>query len=208
MTTATLERPAKNAPLDIRDLINPLPSQGLALDAMYRHLFVLFGGAAGPGKSYWLRWALLELLLYWASQGHRGVRVGLFCEDYPTLRDRQIMRIKREFPLWLGTLKGSQDEGYGFFLRPEYGGGILSLRNLDDPAKYASAEFAAIGVDELTKNDRQTFDDLRFRLRWPGITHRPFLGGTNPGSVGHGWVRKLWVDRDFTGDDERLNPYL
>ena len=168
--------------------------------------YILFGGAAGPGKSYVLRWALVELLLTWAGQGYRNVRVGLFCEDYPSLMDRQISRIKREFPSWLGVLKESRDEGFAFHLDDDYGGGIIALRNLADPAKYASAEFAAIAVDELTKNNRQTFDDLRFRKRWPGIEHSPFLAASNPGSVGHAWVKKLWVDRDFSGDDSRFDP--
>ena len=35
------------------------------------------------------------------------------------------------------------------------------------------------------------------RLRWPGIEDPKFLGGTNPGGVGHGWVKNLWVDRNL-----------
>ena len=200
MTTAAPERTT------IRALAGFLPKQDAALDALYSHKYILYGGAAGPGKSYWLRWAALHFLIECATKGVHDVRVGLFCEDYPTLADRQISRIKREFPSWLGTLKGSREEGFGFFLKPEYGGGFIALRNLDDPAKYASTEFAAEFVDELTKNDRQTFDDLRFRLRWPGISHNPFAAATNPGSKGHGWVKKLWVDGDFSGDDMSLVP--
>ncbi len=193
--------------LDVRaDLIKPLPSQQLFLEAMYSHEYVLFGGAAGPGKSYILRWALLELLIWWLQTYNlTNVKVGLFCEDYPSLKERQIGKIKREFPEWLGDVRDSQEDGLCFFLRPCYGSGRIALRNLDDPAKYASAEFAAIGVDELTKNDRQTFDDLRFRKRWPGIAHSPFIAASNPGSKGHAWVKKLWLDRDFTGDDAQLS---
>lgn len=202
MLTATKAEPR----LDIREIINPLPSQARALDAMYRTEYLLFGGAAGPGKSYVLRWAAVEFLLYQAARGLTGVHVGLFCEDYPTLKDRHVTKIKREFPPWLGTLRATQDEGYGYYLAPEYGGGVVSLRNLDDPAKYASAEFAGIFVDELTKNPRQTFDDLRFRKRWPGIEHSPFMCASNPGSIGHAWVKKLWIDRDFSGDDSVLAP--
>lgn len=194
--------------LDVRrDLIKPLPKQEVALDAIYSHKYTLYGGAAGPGKSYWLRWAAVEFLLEcFATLGLRDVRVGLFCEDYPTLRDRQISRIKREFPSWLGAVRSTEAEGFGFYLRPQYGGGVIALRNLDDPAKYASTEFAAVFVDELTKNKRQTFEDLRFRLRWPGLNHTPFAGATNPGSIGHKWVKKLWIDGDFTGDDASLDP--
>jgi len=190
-----------------RDLIKPLPSQEKYLNAIHLFEYVFFGGAAGPGKSYVLRWGMVELLVDWFQMyGLKDVRVGLFCEDYPTLKDRQITRIEREFPSWLGGLRDSKTEGMAYHIRPEYGGGVIALRNLDDPAKYASSEFAAIGVDEITKNDRQTFDDLRFRKRWPGIEHSPFMAASNPGSKGHGWVKKLWIDRDFTGDDSNLNP--
>ena len=202
MTVAVAERKAT----DIRSIINPLPSQERLLDAQYEYEYLLFGGAAGPGKSYILRWAAIDFLMYAASQGHYGVRVGLFCEDYPSLKDRQVTKIRREFPTWLGELKGSQDEGYGFFLRPQWGSGAIMLRNLDKPAKYASAEFAGIYVDELTKNTRQMFDDLRFRKRWIGMDHSPFVAATNPGSAGHAWVKKLWIDQDFSGDDDRLDP--
>ncbi len=218
---------AERTTVDIRDIIRPLPSQETFLDALYNKEYILFGGAAGPGKSYALRWGAVELLLWWASHGHRNVRVGLFCEDYPTLKDRHISRIHSgmvnrtdlpyeeaaeqgllvpEFPAWLGNLKETKAEGLCYFLKPQYGGGFIALRNLDDPEKYASSEFAAIFVDELTKNLRKTFDDLRFRKRWPGIAHSPFAAGANPGSIGHAWVKQLWIDRDFSGDNERLKP--
>lgn len=189
------------------DLIKPLPSQEKMLDAMWIFEYILFGGAAGPGKSYTLRWSGVELLTAWFTNfGLKDVRIGLFCEDYPSLKDRQISKIEREFPKWLGRLKDDTVEGLSYHINPRYGGGIIALRNLDDPSKYASTEFAAILVDELTKNKRQTFDDLRFRKRWPGISHSPFIGVSNPGSIGHGWVKKLWINKDFSGDDSNLNP--
>jgi hypothetical protein len=74
---------------------------------------------------------------------------------------------------------------------------VLCLRNLDDPAKYKSAEFALIAVDELTRNTRETFDLLRSRLRWPGVERVRFIAGTNPGEIGHRWVKALWIDREY-----------
>lgn len=195
--------------IDLRtDLIKPLPGmQTDALSAMYEHEYLLLGGAAGPGKSHMLRWLPIDLLMHWLVTLHlKHVRVGLFCEDYPSLKDRHIGKMKREFPPWLGSIRDTKEDGLHFGVAEQYGGGQIALRNLDDPSKYASSEFAAIFVDELTKNDRQTFDDVRFRKRWPGIEHSPFVAGSNPGSKGHAWVKKLWLDRDFSGDDSELNP--
>ena len=121
----------------------------------------------------------------------------MFCEDYPSLKDRQITKIKKEFPEWLGTLSDNQIEGMSFVLRKQFGGGVIALRNLDDVSKYASSEFAIAAVDELTKNQRDIFDQLRSIIRWPGIEDTKFIAGTNPGEVGHLWVKKLWVDRQF-----------
>lgn len=167
-----------------------------------KHQYFLYGGSRGPGKSYWLRWHLLRELLRLAQQGILNAVVGLFCEDYPALKDRQIGKISAEFPGWLGILKDSKDYGFGFHLRPEYGGGVLALRNLDEVSKYQSAEFACIGVDELTKNPETTFDILRGSLRWRGVPKPKFVAATNPGGSGHVWVKKIWVDRNFP---ERLN---
>jgi hypothetical protein len=65
------------------------------------------------------------LLKLYAETGIEGIRVGLFSMDYPTLTDRQISRINREFPEWLGALRKTQSDGYNFQLLPEFGGGRL-----------------------------------------------------------------------------------
>ncbi len=169
--------------------------QQLATQAADAHRFTLFGGARGPGKSYWLRWYLLRLLLRWGAQGHPGVRVMLGCETFPALRDRQLEKIQREFPAWLGAFHQGD---YEFRLDSGFGGGVLCLRNLDDPTKYQSAEFAAIGIDELTMNSRRTFDVLWGSRRWPGIERTQFVGATNPNGPGAPWVRELWVERHFS----------
>lgn len=165
--------------------------------------YFLFGGAMGPGKSYTLRWSAVGILMYFFSKyGIRGAPVGLFSEDYPTLKDRQISKIEREFPSWLGRLRDSHIDGLCYELAPEYGEGKILLRNLDDPSKYMSTEFAAEFVEELTKNTEQTFMDLRNRLRYPGIDQVKFMGSTNPGGIGHGWVKKYFIDKK-SGDREQ-----
>ena len=129
------------------------------------------------------------------EQGITGAQVMLACEDYPSLLDRQISKIRYEFPRELGELKESATRD--FVLNHEYGNGRILLRNLDDPAKYLSAEFAGIALDELTRNELSVFNFLRSRLRWTGVKSPRFVAGTNPGGKGHGWVKDLWIERNF-----------
>ena len=92
--------------------MNPTDRQREAFKATDTHRFVLFGGAGGGGKSYFLRWwCLRQLLSLYARTRIQGIRVGLFSMDYPTLTDRQISRINREFPPELGLLRKRKPMG-------------------------------------------------------------------------------------------------
>ena len=188
--------PSQSVPT-LSQLINPTYKQREFIAAFFDHDYTLYGGAAGGGKSYILRWVLVLYLMWlFREKGLRHVQVGLFCEDYPSLLDRHISKMRFEFPAQLGRL--TEGTVKNFTLADEFGGGVLALRNLDDPSKYLSAEFAAIAVDELTKNGMETFDFLRSRCRWPGVLRPKFCAATNPGGDGHAWVKKLWVAHDFS----------
>lgn len=174
-----------------------LPKQKEAQEASKRFKFVLYGGSLGSGKSYWLRWMMIYWLMkMYAKHNIKGIRAGLFCEDYPSLNDRHLSKVKYEFPAWLGRYNEAKHE---FTLAPEYGSGVIAFRNLDDPEKYLSVEFAIMGVDEINRNSIVTFRELRKRLRWAGIKDVRFLAACNP--IGEAWVKNMWVKRLFPPEE-------
>lgn len=201
------------------ELSNFTEKQWIATETALSRQFTLFGGSRGPGKSYWLRWFLVYYLLRLAKvDGVLNARVMLACETYPDLYERQITKIQTEFPAELGSYMAAHGE---FRLAPEYGGGVIALRNLDKPEKYKSAEFAAIGVDELTADSLRTFNTLRGSLRWQGVTAPRFVAASNPDGKFAQWVRALWIERNFPDELTALsdqfafvpalpsdNPYL
>lgn len=186
------------------ELAGFFPKQLEAASASKRFKFTLFGGSVGSGKSRWLRWMMVYWLMdYYSRYEIKGVRAGLFCEDYPSLNDRHLTKVKFEFPDWLGKFNESKHE---FTLAPEYGSGIIAFRNLDDPSKYLSVEFAVIGIDEINRNPKATFDMLRSRHRWPGIKDVKFLAGCNP--LGEAWVKNMWVKRMFPPDEKEQYEFV
>lgn len=186
------------------DLCKFFPKQQEALDATKKWKFTLFGGSVGSGKSYWIRWsAIWWLMEYYAKYNIKGIRAGVFCEDYPSLNDRHLSKVKFEFPAWLGKFNEAKHE---FTLAPEYGSGIIAFRNLDDPSKYLSVEFAVIAIDEINRNPKTTFDMLRSRHRWPGIRDVKFIAGCNP--LGEAWVKNMWVKRLFPPDEKEQYEFV
>ena len=69
------------------------------------------------------------------------------------------------------------------------------LDNDNDKYRYQGAEMPIIGIDELTQFPLAWIEYLRTRNRtsnpeWPVM----FIAGTNPGGIGHGWVKKRFID--------------
>jgi Terminase large subunit, T4likevirus-type, N-terminal len=165
----------------------PFPKQQLfhSCPAKYR----LFGGAAGPGKSLALLWEGIMQALE-----HAGVDVLLLRRTYPELEGSIIRQFRRDVPRELYA-------GYDVskHLVSFHNGSCLQFgwsESERDVQRFQGGEFVFIGVDELTHFTLPQWQFLtsRNRCRVPG-SFPCMAGATNPGGIGHKWVKALWIDK-------------
>ncbi len=77
----------------------------------------------------------------------------------------------------------------------------------NDVYQYQGAEYLFIGVDELTLFTLRQWQFLTSRNRCPVPGTFPCMAGaTNPGNIGHTWVKALWIDKQPAAGME--NPEL
>lgn len=155
-------------------------------------LEVLFGGAAGGGKSYALLAAAARNL---GHPEYRGLIVRKSLAELTELIDKAKELYPKIFNFPLSKLwKESPKE----FRVP--GGGVLWFSYLErdsDALRYQGLSFCFIAFDELTHwNTSFCWDYLRSRLRTRAGNGLPLhmRATSNPGGPGHIWVKKLFVD--------------
>ena len=148
---------------------------------------VLYGGAAGSGKS-------LALLMDAGQfcQAHPGVRAAMFRRTYPELWRTQILSAISRFPSAFGGTYHHTTHEWRF---PN--GSVLEFCHAQAEASvvtYNSAEFQRLSFDELTFFTEYQYRYLLSRLRTtiPGLRLQ-VKSGTNPGGVGHSWVKERFA---------------
>lgn len=171
----------------------PHPRQQVAHNTIVGEL--LYGGAAGGGKSRWARAEAVRTCLLIP-----GARVALFRRTFPDLRRAVIDYLRAEMPPGVATYNVADHE-WRFT-----NGSILELASLDlegDIYKYQGAEYALVIFEEITQFTQRQYKYLLSRLRVAGqvLNHMRQLGlrpralaTGNPGGVGHQWVRARWID--------------
>ena len=149
---------------------------------------VLYGGAAGGGKS---RAIVMEAII--DALEHPNIESYLFRRSYPELEATLISEAIRCTPREIYKYsKTNHDMTFknGSTLHFRF------CRNLEDAYKYQGCEMHRLYIDELTHFTSETYEYLKTRLRAPKrVNVKPKIRLTsNPGGVGHGWVKAMFID--------------
>ena len=169
---------------------NPGP-QTFFLSASERE--VLYGGAAGGGKSY----AMLADPLHGLNDPNfSGLLVRHTTEELREL----IQKSQELYPRAVPGIKWSERKSQ--WTSPQ--GGRLWMSYLDkdtDVTRYQGQAFNWIGFDELTQwSSPYAWDYMRSRLRSSSKDLGLYMRATtNPGGAGHAWVKKMFIDPAIGG---------
>lgn len=166
-----------------------------------RAKYRLFGGAAGPGKTKALLWEAIRL-----ARKHKGCDTLLLRRTFPELESSLLAQFRRDVPRHeyrsfneskhVVTWHNGSTTRFGY------------CRNENDVYQYQGAEFLFIGIDELTHFSLKQWQFLTSRNRCPIPSTRPCMAGaTNPGNIGHAWVKALWVDKVAPAGYDRPEQY-
>ena len=168
---------------------------------------VLYGGAAGGGKSYAM---LVDPLRYAHRAAHRGLIIRRSMPELRELIDKSRELYPKAFPgckykevekLW-NFPSGAKIE-FGFLERDA------------DVYRYQGQAYSWIGFDEITHLPTEfSWNYLASRLRTTDSEIVPYMRCTaNPGGIGATWVKKRYIDpqpanTSFEGADGLTRKFI
>lgn len=156
---------------------------------MARAPFIAYGGAKGGGKT----WAVRVKAVGGAIM-NPGLRVLIMRRTYPELEENHIGPILRMVPPELGSYQAATRR-MTFFngSTVKFGHWQGELSELE----YQGQEFDWIFIDEATQFTQRSFNYLKGCLRGTSPYDKRMYLTCNPGGVGHAWVKRLFIDRDY-----------
>jgi hypothetical protein len=149
----------------------------------------LYGGAAGGGKSE----SLLLLPIVRGFHQHPRFKGIIFRRTYPELESEIIVRSHTWYP-HCGAKYSAEKKRWTF---PN--GSIMQFGHVEyenDVRKYDTSEYNYMAFDELTSFTEFQYTYLSLTRCRSSSPQLPAIvrSGTNPGNVGHSWVKRKFID--------------
>ena len=192
---ATTKEFINSLPKDIRESIEEntevvfRPNKGPQVDFLAApEKEVLYGGAAGGGKSFAM---LVDLLRYASNGNHRALLLRRTLAELTELVDQSRKLYPKAFP---GAIFRESKNTWSF---PSGATALFSYVDKDnDVTRYQGQSFTWIGVDELGQYPTPyVWNYLRSRLRTTDPEIQTYMrASANPGGVGGWWLKKMFVD--------------
>ena len=184
------------------DLNIPPPNKRQQEFFKNRSRYILYGGAKGGGKSWAIRTKqVLRRLKYPKSRGL------ILRRTFPELLRNHIFKLQEELPK--GIYKYNEQKHIFTFTN----GSVLEMGSCQyegDIFNYQGAEYDDIGIDEAGQFTEYMFNHFKTNLRTTRTDLRlqMFLG-TNPGGVGHAWLRRLFIEKEyFKSEDPKEYAFI
>lgn len=181
----------------MQELKFPLqPKQIQLLDWMDLFPVLFYGGAKGGGKSRGMRDVFLIRRFKYP-----GTNCIIFRKTFPELEANHIRPLFQLYP----DLRQFYSESKKLLTLPN--GSTMEFGYAEREAdldRYQGREYDDLGIEEAGQWTESEFRKLHGsnRTSKPGIKPRCLLTG-NPGGIGHGWLKRLFVTRRF---NEREDP--
>lgn len=148
---------------------------------------MLYGGAAGGGKT-----DALLMHAYRVATKHPGASMVFLRRTYADLR-KGGAAIPRSHELFSGLATWNGGDHRWTFPNGstlEFG----HMQHADSVYGYQGAQYDVLIWDELTQFEEAQYTYLLSRVRARSGLRPSVRAATNPGGVGHGWVKRMFVD--------------
>ena len=169
----------------------PNPKQEEFFKARAR--FVGYGGARGGGKSWSVRQKAKLLGLRYA-----GIRMLIVRRTFPELRENHILPLKAD--LFGVAVYKESEKAFTFPNGSRLVFGYCASEH--DVDQYQGQEYDVIFLDEATQLSEYQMKTITACLRGANQFPKRMYLTCNPGGVGHMWVKRLFVDREFKAAED------
>lgn len=154
-----------------------------------RTLYTAYGGAKGGGKTHAVRIKAIGGAIF-----NPGIKILIMRQTYIALEENHIRPICKMVPPELASYNGSTH-----IMTFQNGSSIRfgHWAGDDSEREYNGQEYDWIFIDEATQFSERAFNFLGGCLRGVNEFPKRMYLTCNPGGVGHRWVKRLFIDKDY-----------